>query len=119
MFFSDGPAETPVTNGSAVSGPALNDDLDIFGPMISNPLPATVMPPAQVCVSVCFYRIAVYFLFWKVYSLSCFRFESLLIFRPGAGKLSLQLVFADSMLGAQPLLSLTNGLWLLSTAEAS
>uniref|UniRef100_F1MU99 Small ArfGAP 1 n=1 Tax=Bos taurus TaxID=9913 RepID=F1MU99_BOVIN len=43
----DGPAEAPVTNGSAVVGPALNDDLDIFGPMISNPLPATVMPPAQ------------------------------------------------------------------------
>ncbi|XP_060987840.1 stromal membrane-associated protein 1 isoform X3 [Dama dama] len=43
----DGPAEAPVTNGSAVAGPALNDDLDIFGPMISNPLPATVMPPAQ------------------------------------------------------------------------
>ncbi|KAB0355719.1 hypothetical protein FD755_021660 [Muntiacus reevesi] len=42
-----GPAEAPVTNGSAVAGPALNDDLDIFGPMISNPLPATVMPPAQ------------------------------------------------------------------------
>lgn len=36
-----------MTNGSAVAGPALNDDLDIFGPMISNPLPATVMPPAQ------------------------------------------------------------------------
>ncbi|OWK01403.1 hypothetical protein Celaphus_00018735, partial [Cervus elaphus hippelaphus] len=47
VFFSDGPAEAPVTNGSAVAGPALNDDLDIFGPMISNPLPATVMPPAQ------------------------------------------------------------------------
>uniref|UniRef100_A0A8C6FHB9 Small ArfGAP 1 n=1 Tax=Moschus moschiferus TaxID=68415 RepID=A0A8C6FHB9_MOSMO len=43
----DGPAEAPVTNGSAVTGPALNDDLDIFGPMISNPLPASVMPPAQ------------------------------------------------------------------------
>ena len=49
----DGPAQAPVTNGSAVVGPALNDDLDIFGPMISNPLPATVMPPAQVlCESV-------------------------------------------------------------------
>ena len=43
----DGPAQAPVTNGSAVVGPALNDDLDIFGQMISNPLPATVMPPAQ------------------------------------------------------------------------
>ena len=49
----DGPAQAPVTNGSAVVGPALNDDLDIFGQMISNPLPATVMPPAQVlCESV-------------------------------------------------------------------
>ncbi|KAB0347040.1 hypothetical protein FD754_011897 [Muntiacus muntjak] len=46
-FTPYGPAEAPVTNGSAVAGPALNDDLDIFGPMISNPLPATVMPPAQ------------------------------------------------------------------------
>uniref|UniRef100_A0A2K6FBL3 Small ArfGAP 1 n=1 Tax=Propithecus coquereli TaxID=379532 RepID=A0A2K6FBL3_PROCO len=44
----DGPAEAPVTNGNTTV-PALNDDLDIFGPMISNPLPATVMPPAQVC----------------------------------------------------------------------
>nr|XP_012997433.1 stromal membrane-associated protein 1 isoform X1 [Cavia porcellus] len=43
----DGPAEAPVTNGSTATVPALNDDLDIFGPMISNPLPATVMPPAQ------------------------------------------------------------------------
>uniref|UniRef100_A0A8C2ULN2 Small ArfGAP 1 n=2 Tax=Chinchilla lanigera TaxID=34839 RepID=A0A8C2ULN2_CHILA len=43
----DGPAEAPVTNGSTATGPALSDDLDIFGPMISNPLPATVMPPAQ------------------------------------------------------------------------
>ncbi|XP_012605744.1 stromal membrane-associated protein 1 isoform X3 [Microcebus murinus] len=42
----DGPAEAPVTNGNTTV-PALNDDLDIFGPMISNPLPATVMPPAQ------------------------------------------------------------------------
>lgn len=49
MFFSDGPAEAPVTNGNTTAVPALNDDLDIFGPMISNPLPATVMPPAQVC----------------------------------------------------------------------
>ncbi|XP_054577664.1 stromal membrane-associated protein 1 isoform X4 [Eptesicus fuscus] len=43
----DGPAEAPVTNGNTTTVPALNDDLDIFGPMISNPLPATVMPPAQ------------------------------------------------------------------------
>ncbi|XP_035151945.1 stromal membrane-associated protein 1 isoform X3 [Callithrix jacchus] len=42
----DGPAAAPVTNGNTTV-PALNDDLDIFGPMISNPLPATVMPPAQ------------------------------------------------------------------------
>ncbi|KAM5257188.1 stromal membrane-associated protein 1 isoform 2-T2 [Ctenodactylus gundi] len=43
----DGPVETPVTNGNATTVPALNDDLDIFGPMISNPLPAAVMPSAQ------------------------------------------------------------------------
>uniref|UniRef100_A0A2I3GY71 Small ArfGAP 1 n=1 Tax=Nomascus leucogenys TaxID=61853 RepID=A0A2I3GY71_NOMLE len=42
----DGPAVAPVTNGNTAV-PPLNDDLDIFGPMISNPLPATVMPPAQ------------------------------------------------------------------------
>ncbi|XP_004634436.1 stromal membrane-associated protein 1 isoform X2 [Octodon degus] len=48
----DGPAEAPVTNGSAGTAPALSDDLDIFGPMISNPLPATVMPPAQGSSSV-------------------------------------------------------------------
>ncbi|XP_057594304.1 stromal membrane-associated protein 1 isoform X2 [Hippopotamus amphibius kiboko] len=48
----DGPAEVPVTNGNVGTGPALNDDLDIFGPMISNPLPATVMPPAQGTSSV-------------------------------------------------------------------
>jgi len=45
----DGPAEAPVTNGNTTTLPSLNDDLDIFGPMISNPLPATVIPPAQVC----------------------------------------------------------------------
>ncbi|EHA98006.1 Stromal membrane-associated protein 1 [Heterocephalus glaber] len=43
----DGPAEAPVTNGNTAALPALGDDLDIFGPMISNPLPAAVMPPAQ------------------------------------------------------------------------
>nr|XP_045360720.1 stromal membrane-associated protein 1 isoform X7 [Camelus bactrianus] len=48
----DGPAEAPVTNGNTAMVPALNDDLDIFGPMISNPLPATVMPPAQGTSSV-------------------------------------------------------------------
>uniref|UniRef100_A0A8C5YP03 Small ArfGAP 1 n=1 Tax=Marmota marmota marmota TaxID=9994 RepID=A0A8C5YP03_MARMA len=52
FFFSDGPAEAPVTNGNTTTVPALNDDLDIFGPMISNPLPATVMPPAQGTSSV-------------------------------------------------------------------
>ncbi|KAM4866481.1 stromal membrane-associated protein 1 isoform 3-T3 [Thomomys bottae] len=48
----DGPAEAPVTNGNMTTVPALTDDLDIFGPMISNPLPATVMPPAQGSSSV-------------------------------------------------------------------
>ncbi|XP_071074645.1 stromal membrane-associated protein 1 isoform X4 [Dasypus novemcinctus] len=43
----DGPSEAPVTNGNTTMIPALNDDLDIFGPMISNPLPATVIPAAQ------------------------------------------------------------------------
>uniref|UniRef100_A0A8C8UDN3 Stromal membrane-associated protein 1 n=1 Tax=Peromyscus maniculatus bairdii TaxID=230844 RepID=A0A8C8UDN3_PERMB len=48
----DGPAEAQVTNGNTTTVPPLNDDLDIFGPMISNPLPATVMPPAQGTTSV-------------------------------------------------------------------
>ncbi|XP_014439617.1 stromal membrane-associated protein 1 isoform X3 [Tupaia chinensis] len=48
----DGPSEAPVTNGNTTTAPALSDDLDIFGPMISNPLPATVMPPAQGTSSV-------------------------------------------------------------------
>ncbi|XP_032507803.1 stromal membrane-associated protein 1 isoform X2 [Phocoena sinus] len=48
----DGPAEVPVTNGNTATGQALNDDLDIFGPMISNPLPGTVLPPAQGTPSV-------------------------------------------------------------------
>ncbi|KAM6185959.1 stromal membrane-associated protein 1 [Rhynchocyon petersi] len=44
----DGPAEAlVVTNGNTTTMSALSDDLDIFGPMISNPLPTTVMPPAQ------------------------------------------------------------------------
>ncbi|XP_039202643.1 stromal membrane-associated protein 1 isoform X2 [Crotalus tigris] len=45
----DGPADSSVTNGSTIApAPVLNDDdLDIFGPMISNPLPATSIPPAQ------------------------------------------------------------------------
>lgn len=48
----DCPAEAPVSNGNTTAVPALNDDLDIFGPMISNPLPATVMPPNQGTSSV-------------------------------------------------------------------
>ncbi|NXN31269.1 SMAP1 protein, partial [Nycticryphes semicollaris] len=43
----DGPAEGSVTNGGTAAVAALNDDLDIFGPMISNPLPAAAVPPAQ------------------------------------------------------------------------
>ncbi|XP_037700072.1 stromal membrane-associated protein 1 isoform X2 [Choloepus didactylus] len=43
----DGPSEAPVTNGNMTTIPALNDDLDIFGPMISNPLPGTIIPAAQ------------------------------------------------------------------------
>ncbi|XP_060225778.1 stromal membrane-associated protein 1 isoform X3 [Meriones unguiculatus] len=48
----DGPGEAPVTNGNTTAVPPLNDDLDIFGPMISNPLPAAVMPSAQGTASV-------------------------------------------------------------------
>lgn len=72
MLFSDGPAEAPVTNGSAVVGPALNDDLDIFGPMISNPLPATVMPPAQVLCGSVLLQDHYVFPSWKVSILNCF-----------------------------------------------
>ncbi|KFV59414.1 Stromal membrane-associated protein 1, partial [Gavia stellata] len=43
----DGPAEASITNGGTAAVTALNDDLDIFGPMISNPLPAAAVPPAQ------------------------------------------------------------------------
>ncbi|XP_042332826.1 stromal membrane-associated protein 1 isoform X2 [Sceloporus undulatus] len=44
----DGPADSSITNGSTViPASVLNDDLDIFGPMISNPLPATSVPPSQ------------------------------------------------------------------------
>ncbi|XP_048453029.1 stromal membrane-associated protein 1-like [Rhincodon typus] len=35
----DIPIEAPVANGSATSSTSLNDDLDIFGPMVSNPVP--------------------------------------------------------------------------------
>ncbi|NXF24285.1 SMAP1 protein, partial [Rhodinocichla rosea] len=47
IAFLDGPAEASVTNGGTAAVTALNDDLDIFGPMISNPLPAAAVPPAQ------------------------------------------------------------------------
>ncbi|NXY04407.1 SMAP1 protein, partial [Pteruthius melanotis] len=47
VAFLDGPAEASVTNGGTAAVTALNDDLDIFGPMISNPLPAAAVPPAQ------------------------------------------------------------------------
>ncbi|XP_075779828.1 stromal membrane-associated protein 1 isoform X1 [Pelodiscus sinensis] len=43
----DGPPDAPVTNGSTTTITTLNDDLDIFGPMISNPLPAAAVPPTQ------------------------------------------------------------------------
>ncbi|XP_005998676.1 stromal membrane-associated protein 1 isoform X2 [Latimeria chalumnae] len=43
----DGPTEVPVANGSTIAGTALSDDLDIFGPMISNPLPASTTQPVQ------------------------------------------------------------------------
>ncbi|XP_045146080.1 stromal membrane-associated protein 1-like, partial [Echinops telfairi] len=39
LLGPDGPAEAPVTNGNTTTMPALSDDPDIFGPMISNPLP--------------------------------------------------------------------------------
>ncbi|XP_023804476.1 stromal membrane-associated protein 1-like [Cyanistes caeruleus] len=48
----DGPAEASVTNGGTATVTALNDDLDIFGPMISNPLPAAAVPPAQVLLNI-------------------------------------------------------------------
>ncbi|KAM4771647.1 stromal membrane-associated protein 1 isoform 2-T2 [Rhinophrynus dorsalis] len=44
----DAPAEVPVPNGSTSSTATLSDDLDIFGPMVSNPLPASSAPPTQV-----------------------------------------------------------------------
>ncbi|XP_044146134.1 stromal membrane-associated protein 1 isoform X1 [Bufo gargarizans] len=44
----DTPAEVPVSNGSASTASTLNDDLDIFGPMISNPLPASSANTTQV-----------------------------------------------------------------------
>ncbi|XP_038617690.1 stromal membrane-associated protein 1 [Tachyglossus aculeatus] len=55
----DGPADVPVTNGSTSTITSLSDDLDIFGPMISNPLPAATaaatatapIPPAQAAAS--------------------------------------------------------------------
>ncbi|XP_059586909.1 stromal membrane-associated protein 1 isoform X4 [Alligator mississippiensis] len=43
----DGPPEALIANGSATAMTTLNDDLDIFGPMISNPLPAAAGTSAQ------------------------------------------------------------------------
>ncbi|XP_069462319.1 stromal membrane-associated protein 1 isoform X1 [Ambystoma mexicanum] len=43
----DCPAEGHVTNGSTTSITTLNDDLDIFGPMVSNPLPASTAAITQ------------------------------------------------------------------------
>ncbi|XP_078255096.1 stromal membrane-associated protein 1 isoform X1 [Rhinoraja longicauda] len=37
----DTPIEAPISNGSTTSNITLNDDLDIFGPMVSNPLPTS------------------------------------------------------------------------------
>ncbi|XP_043537737.1 stromal membrane-associated protein 1 isoform X1 [Chiloscyllium plagiosum] len=37
----DTPIEVPAANGSAISSTRLNEDLDIFGPMVSNPLPTS------------------------------------------------------------------------------
>ncbi|XP_051881163.1 stromal membrane-associated protein 1 isoform X2 [Pristis pectinata] len=37
----DTPIEAPITNGNTTSNTTLNDDLDIFGPMVSNPLPSS------------------------------------------------------------------------------
>uniref|UniRef100_UPI00398E7517 stromal membrane-associated protein 1 isoform X2 n=1 Tax=Pristiophorus japonicus TaxID=55135 RepID=UPI00398E7517 len=37
----DTPIEAPIANGNATSSTTLNDDLDIFGPMVSNPLPTS------------------------------------------------------------------------------
>ncbi|KAM8953047.1 stromal membrane-associated protein 1 [Pelodytes ibericus] len=47
----DVPAEGLVANGSSSNTGTLNDDLDIFGPMISNPLPSSAAPPVQVASS--------------------------------------------------------------------
>ncbi|XP_075058697.1 stromal membrane-associated protein 1 isoform X2 [Mixophyes fleayi] len=44
----DAPAEVPVANGGTSTAGTLNDDLDIFGPMISNPLPASSATTTQV-----------------------------------------------------------------------
>uniref|UniRef100_A0A8C5QWS6 Small ArfGAP 1 n=1 Tax=Leptobrachium leishanense TaxID=445787 RepID=A0A8C5QWS6_9ANUR len=48
FYLTDTPADGLVANGSSSNTAALNDDLDIFGPMISNPLPASTATPAQV-----------------------------------------------------------------------
>ncbi|XP_028676859.1 stromal membrane-associated protein 1 isoform X1 [Erpetoichthys calabaricus] len=48
----DAPAGAAITNGnSSTANSALNDDLDIFGPMVSNPLPSSTTPFTQVTTS--------------------------------------------------------------------
>ncbi|KAG2467288.1 SMAP1 protein, partial [Polypterus senegalus] len=45
----DAPAGAAITNGNnSTANSALNDDLDIFGPMVSNPLPSSTAPFTQV-----------------------------------------------------------------------
>ncbi|XP_042189677.1 stromal membrane-associated protein 1 isoform X3 [Callorhinchus milii] len=43
----DTPVEGPVANGNTSGSTSLKDDLDIFGPMVSNPLPASNAPLPQ------------------------------------------------------------------------
>lgn len=43
----DAPAETSVSNGNTSTIAGVNDDLDIFGPMVSNPIPVSAAPPTQ------------------------------------------------------------------------
>ncbi|KAG8444884.1 hypothetical protein GDO86_009875 [Hymenochirus boettgeri] len=44
----DAPAELPISNVTTSGTAALNDDLDIFGPMVSNPIPVSAAPTTQV-----------------------------------------------------------------------
>ncbi|OCT80581.1 stromal membrane-associated protein 1 isoform X2 [Xenopus laevis] len=44
----DAPVEAPALNGNTSAIAAVNDDLDIFGPMVSNPIPVSAAPPTQV-----------------------------------------------------------------------